>query len=249
MHQLDVEPVAERLHHLVGLVVPQQAMIDENAGQLLADRLVDQHRRDRRIDPSRQPADHPPIADLRPDPSDFGGAEAGHGPGTGQSDDTMGEVAQQLGAVRSVDDLHVELHPVEPPCVVGDGGEWRPLTGRHHPEARRQPSHPVAVAHPDLLPPARRPGAMEQRAVVGDIDIRSAELAVIGRFDSPAELVAQQLFAVADAQYRHASPNTTSGARGDTASCTDAGPPDRMIPRGFHAVIRSAAALNGQISQ
>ena len=32
MHQLDVEAIAERRYHLIGLVVPEQSVIDENAG-------------------------------------------------------------------------------------------------------------------------------------------------------------------------------------------------------------------------
>ena len=44
-----------------------QAVIDEDAGELVADRLVDQHRGDGRIDAAGQPADHPALADLRAD--------------------------------------------------------------------------------------------------------------------------------------------------------------------------------------
>ena len=62
MHQPDVEAVAEGRHHLLGLALPQQAVIDEDAGELVADRLVDQHRGDRRIDAAGQAADHPPAA-------------------------------------------------------------------------------------------------------------------------------------------------------------------------------------------
>ncbi len=50
VHQRDVVAVAEQRHHLLGLAEPQQAVVDEHAGELLADRLVDQHRRDRRVD-------------------------------------------------------------------------------------------------------------------------------------------------------------------------------------------------------
>ena len=49
----------------LAFVEPQQAVIDEHAGELVADRLVDQHRRDREVDAARQPADHPALADLR----------------------------------------------------------------------------------------------------------------------------------------------------------------------------------------
>ena len=43
----DVVAVAEQRHDLLGLAEPQQAVVDEHAGELLADRLVDQHRGDR----------------------------------------------------------------------------------------------------------------------------------------------------------------------------------------------------------
>jgi hypothetical protein len=42
-------------------------VIDEDAGELVADRLVDQHRRDRGIDAAREAADHLAVADLRAD--------------------------------------------------------------------------------------------------------------------------------------------------------------------------------------
>ena len=47
VHQRDVVAVAEQRHDLLGLGEPHQAVIDEHAGELLADRLVDQHRGDR----------------------------------------------------------------------------------------------------------------------------------------------------------------------------------------------------------
>ena len=43
--------------------------------------------------------------------------------------------------------------------------------------------------------------------------------------------------------------NTACGARGEVPSVRLAGPPDRMMPRGRHAAMRSGSALNGQISQ
>ncbi len=46
MHQPDIEPVPEGCDHLLGLVRAQQSVIDEDAGQLIADRLMDQHGRD-----------------------------------------------------------------------------------------------------------------------------------------------------------------------------------------------------------
>src|SRR2546428_227776 len=50
---------------------PQEAVVHEDAGEPLADRLVDQRRRDRRVDAAREPADHAVlVAHLRPDVGD-----------------------------------------------------------------------------------------------------------------------------------------------------------------------------------
>ncbi len=48
--QIDVELFAEDLLDLIPLVLPEKAVIDEDAGQLFADSLVDQDRGNRRID-------------------------------------------------------------------------------------------------------------------------------------------------------------------------------------------------------
>ena len=192
------------LHDLLRLALPQQSVIDEDAGELIADRLMDQHRGNRRIHPAREAADHPALPHLGADPRDLGGAEAGHGPGAGQAQHAMGEVAQQRRAVRRVHHLGMEQQPVEPPRIVGDGGERRALADRHGTEARRQAGDAVAVAHPHLLAPALVPDALEQHAVVRQIDERAAELAMVRALHLAAQLVAHGLHAVADAEDRHA---------------------------------------------
>ena len=78
--QADVEAVAEGAVHLLRLAGAQQAVVDEDAGELVADRLVDQHRGDGGIDAAGEAADHLAAADLRADALDRLGAEAGHGP-------------------------------------------------------------------------------------------------------------------------------------------------------------------------
>ncbi|OIQ71461.1 hypothetical protein GALL_469190 [mine drainage metagenome] len=47
VNQRDVVVMPEQVDHGLGLVEPQQPVIDEHAGELIADRLVDQHRGDR----------------------------------------------------------------------------------------------------------------------------------------------------------------------------------------------------------
>ena len=56
-----IEPdpaVAEGLDHLLGLVLSQQAVIDEHAGELIADRAVDERRGGGRVDAPGEAADH-----------------------------------------------------------------------------------------------------------------------------------------------------------------------------------------------
>ena len=56
--QRDVEVAAEQVDHLLRLAVAQQAGVDEDAGELVADRLVHEQGGDRRIDAAREAADH-----------------------------------------------------------------------------------------------------------------------------------------------------------------------------------------------
>ena len=65
--QLDAELLAERLDHLLGLVLAHQPVVDEDAGELVADRAVDERRGGRRVDPAGEPADHAGVADLGAD--------------------------------------------------------------------------------------------------------------------------------------------------------------------------------------
>ena len=61
--------VAEQAQHLLRLALPQQAVIDEDAGELVADRLVDQDRGDGGIHAAGEAADHLALAHLGADSS------------------------------------------------------------------------------------------------------------------------------------------------------------------------------------
>ena len=115
------------------LVEPQQAVVDEDAGELVADRLVDQHGGHRAVDAARQPADDAPLADLGADLGDLARTEVRHAPVAGQAGDAAHEVADQLRAARRVRHLGVELHGVELALLVGDGRERRALSTRPPP--------------------------------------------------------------------------------------------------------------------
>ena len=230
----DVVVAAEQADDLLGLARAHQAVIDEDAGQLLADRLVDQHRRDRRIDPARQAADHPALADLRADLGDLGLAELGHRPVAGQPADVAREIGDQLAAVGGVDDLGMELHAVEAARLVGDDRVGRAVgRSRRGVKPGGERVDLVAVAHPHLVPLALAPTARRTA--------RSGALTSMKALpnsppspeidDVAAELRGHHLLAVADAEHRHARRRRSAAAtRGLSSSVTEAGPPERMMP-------------------
>ena len=50
VHERNVVVIAEQAHHLLGFAKAHQAVIDEHAGELIADGLVDQHGGDGAVD-------------------------------------------------------------------------------------------------------------------------------------------------------------------------------------------------------
>src|SRR5439155_2584663 len=73
-------------------------------------------------------------------------------------------------------------------------------------ESLRQFRDAVAVTHPHRVTLALAPDALEQGAVLDDLDLGAAELAVMAAFDLAAQLLRHRLLAVADAEHRNAGP-------------------------------------------
>ena len=203
MHQRNVVAVAEQRCDLLTLGKPQQTVIDEHAGELFADRFVDEYGGHRTVDAAGQSADHAACANLLTDFLDRLVLESAHRPVAGQPCDVADEIADQLGAVRRVINLRMELHRIEFALVVGDDRNRRAGRLRHATEACRQFGDAVAVAHPHLILAALLPDALEQRAVICDLNIGAAEFAVMAGLDLAAELMRHRLLAVADAEHRH----------------------------------------------
>ena len=179
-------------------------MIDEHAGELVADRFMDQHRGDGGIDAAGQAADHFALADLLADLLDRFLAEGAHGPVAGEACNLADEIADQLGAVGRMHHFGVEHQPVIFALLVLDHGERRIRRGAGDDEARRHLGDAVAMAHPDLMLLAHAPGGIEQLACGLDLDIGAAEFAVVAALDLAAELGRHGHLAVADAEHRHA---------------------------------------------
>ena len=249
MDERDVEVAAEEADHLLRLALAQEAVIDEDAGELVADRLVDQDRRDRRIDAAREAADDPRFADLRADAGDLLGAERRHRPVALEARDLMQEIGDELRAVGRVDHLGVEHRGVVAALFVRRDRVGRVLRHGVDAEALRKPRHPVAVAHPHRIAPARLPDALEQGAARDDLDVGAAEFRRMPALDLAAELLCERLLAVADGEDRNAALEDRLGrarAAGFRNRGRPAGEDHRLRLQPANA---SAALENGWISQ
>ena len=143
--------VAERRDDLLALVAAHQPVVDEHARQLVADRAVHEQGGHRGVHAAREPTDDPALADLRADPRDLLVDDRRRAPGALTAADRLQERGQDLLPVRRVDDLGVELDPVDPARDVLDRGDRRLARARQRREAGRRLEDRVAVRHPAAL--------------------------------------------------------------------------------------------------
>jgi len=136
-------------------------------------RLVDEQRRDRGIDstgePARSPCPRPPWSWILATCSAI--TDCGR-PLLLAAGDIAQEAGQDLGSVRGVDDLGVELDPVEAAIRQLTGGNRRAGAGGESAEALRRLEDRVAVtSSSSSAPPAGRPaGGRHRRAEPGRCD-------------------------------------------------------------------------------
>ena len=197
---IHVELVLHHLFHLIALVLAQQAVIHEDARQLVAYGALQQRRRHRAVHAAGQRQQHPAAADLAA-AFRHGLVQIGrHGPLGAEAADAVQEVFQHLRAVYRVQHLRVELYAVQLLLRVLHGGEAAALGGGDDPEARRDALHFHAVAHPAH-------GCLRHVFEQGRGDVGQLDLAVLPRLRLAA-LAAQQmhhqLLPVADAQHGNA---------------------------------------------
>ena len=110
---LHAQCVGEGAHHLVALTKPQQAMIDEHAGQLIADRPLQQRRDHRGVDAAGQPQQH--LARRRPARARAPRRSSMMLPARPErvaAADLAHEALQNRAPWRGVRDLRVKLHAV-----------------------------------------------------------------------------------------------------------------------------------------
>ncbi|MEY5025724.1 MAG: hypothetical protein RLZZ244_1252 [Verrucomicrobiota bacterium] len=191
------EIVAEELLDGLGFVGAQEAVVDEDAGELVADGAVDEGGGDAGVDAPAESEDDVVVADLLADAfADFLD-EGAHGPVALERADFEDEVLEDFAAARGVDDLGVELEAVEAAGGVLDDGEGAVVGGGDGLEALGELGDFVAVGVPDF---DGFPEALEEGAFAGDAEGAHAVLAAFGIFDFAAEVMPHELHSVADAE-------------------------------------------------
>ena len=202
MHKLDPHMALERRDDALRLVSPQQAVIDEDAGELVAHGPLHQRRRYRGIDAAGEGAEHPVRTDLAPDVVDALRDDVAGRPVAAQAADAIEEVLDDPLAVGRVHHLRVELQS-DQPLAVPHRGDGRAIRIGKRPHAGRRLLDAVAVAHPNRhalgQPFEQRCGTIRALALMDD---RWAVLARFARRYLPAKLFGEELHAVADAEHR-----------------------------------------------
>ena len=191
---------AEYRADLFLLVLTQQTVIHEHAGQLLADGLSQHSCQNGGIHATGQGAQHLAIADALTQGLDVVLHKGVHLPVTGAAADVVHEVAQHLLAFRSVQHFRMELDRVQALLSVLCRSYRAVDRVSSDLKAGRSLLNIVVVAHP-----ADGGGLhiSEQLALSVHEHFGLAVLALRCAADMAAQQVHHQLAAVADAQHRH----------------------------------------------
>src|SRR4051794_28431273 len=200
--QLDAHVAPERLDDLLALALAHQPRVDVDARQLRADRAVHECSGDGGVDSAGQTADDAIRSDHLADVGDLVVDDRVHRPCRPAGGEIDHESAQDLHAVRRVDDFRMELDAPDLAVRIFERGHRRVGGGGRRHEALRHLDDGVEVAHPDVLLMGQR--GQQLTLVVGHRQPCPAILAAHTSADLTAELLSDQLGAVADPEDRDA---------------------------------------------
>ena len=199
--EIDVELLGKDLLDLLGLVLAQQAVVDEDTGHLLADGAGAKGGDHRGVDAAGKGQDDAVLPHLVAKIGGHGLDEVVHRPVLLELADVEEEVREDLLAVLGVLDLGVELRGVDALLGVlhrGDGAYGGPSGDD---EALGHVADSVEVAHPHGLLHRR---AVEQGALRLALELGRTVLAHLGVENLAAEGNGRDLVAIAEAEHRHA---------------------------------------------
>ena len=193
---------AEHGLDLVALVLSEEAVIDEDARQLLADRLREQDRRHGGVDAARKRTECLARADLLTQSFYRRLDEGRHLPIALAQRDAAHKVFKDLRAVFRVHDLGMELYGIELSCRIFHRRDGAVRCLCRHAKAFGRFGNVVGVTHPtDAL---LRYISEEHGRPVRNLKLRPAVLADRRRLNLAAEFVCHELRTVAYTEDGHA---------------------------------------------
>ena len=188
------------VEHLPKLILAQQAVIHEDTGQVVANRLVEQHGSHGAVHAARQAQDDLVVAQLLAKRRHGILHKGGRCPVALASTDAQGEVLEKLRPFLGMEHLGMELHGVGLLAVDGIGGVLHIFGGGDHPSPFRQTGDGVAMAHPHL---AGRAHPLEQRrSPIHHLQHGTSVLAGDGAVDFPTKMMGHELGTVANPKQR-----------------------------------------------
>lgn len=186
---------AEHGFDLVSLVLSEEAVIDEDARQLLADRLREQDRRHGGVDAARKRTERLARSDLLAQSFNRRLDEGRHLPIALAQRDAAHKVFKDLRAVFRVHDLGMELHGIELSCRIFHRRDGAVRCLCRHAKAFGRFGDVVGVTHPtDAF---LRYISEDHGRPVRNLKLRPAVLADRRRFNLAAEFVCHELRTVA----------------------------------------------------
>ncbi len=198
--EADADRVDVVLFDLDAFVLTQQTVIDEDAGELVADGLVDERCGHGGVDSAGEAADDPTGADLLADEFDLFVDDGFVRPVGGEAGDVEQEVLEDLLPVLRVEDFGVPLHAGELLRRAFEGCDGGVRGGGEDVEAGGRLGDGVPVGHPDLVV-AR--GLGQECSGLRHGDRGGSVFALIGLGYAAAEGGRHELEAVADAHRGH----------------------------------------------
>ena len=199
----------------IALVLAKEAVVHEDAGQLFADRLGQEDRRDGGVDTAGQREEDFAVPDLLADGCHLGLDEGVHDPVALAAAGVADEGADDLGALFRVHDFRVELYRIEALLGVLHGSDRTVFRVGRNVEPFGGFGDVVRVAHPhnsaagfvtagDVLAILRESDVFQDALMIVHEDFSFSVFGDRRRFDGCAEEVGHQLGTVADAEDRDA---------------------------------------------
>lgn len=218
VNKVNVKLLGEYLFNLFRLILAKQAVINEHANQLLANRLGAQGCNYRRINAARKTKDYTIIANLFTNCSNGVFNNRIHSPSRLQIADVEQEVGKHLVAVFGVLNFGVELSGVE--FTLGAfHGSYRAYIGRRsYYETFRNFAYGIAMAHPYRLlcwGVTKQSGSARAVCCITARQWGRAVLAFFGVTNGAAKRGCHNLLTIAktqngNAQFKHARINRRS---------------------------------------